>query len=170
MYEESLKFIREKQQSGYAKKRDVKQALLEKGLNERIIINLIGYAYRTDIADKYILENIKNNIYYKEFINGNQTELIEKYKREGKLRNSHKKYKEKNFYFLPLIIFWVGVVFLIFNFYLAILIMFVSAFLFVKEMETTKQTFLNIKTFGKTIWLFVILLIIGFFILLLLVQ
>jgi len=68
--------------------------------------------------------------------------------------------------FLPLLLFWVGAVFFLFNSYLAIFIIFVSAVLVVKEKEENEgRTFKNINTFWKILWMFFVLVIAGFFIL-----
>lgn len=152
-YQEALQFIRE-QQSQQAKKGDVKMRLLEIGVPELEARNLLGYAYRTQIIDSQIIENINKGIYYKEFLEGNMKNILKEYEKKGKLKTSIKN-KEKGNYsmgLLPLFIFWLGLIMLFFNFYVALAIIFVSSFLFLKGDYKEKGLIVNVATSGKFLW------------------
>ncbi len=63
----ALYFAREKHKSENVKITEVRNFLLDYGLEKEVAMNLLGYIYTTDISDEHILDNIEKDIYYKDF-------------------------------------------------------------------------------------------------------
>ena len=154
----ALEFAREKHRSGNMSIVNTRDFLLDYRLEEKTVINLLGYVHTTDISDEHILDNIEKDIYYKDFKkNPDLNRYISKNKEETK--REEKEDLEGVGWFL---VFWAGVATLFFSIHLAILLFFISAVLAVKDSQQTqevvkKDRFYNMKLLIKIIWVFVFL-------------
>lgn len=158
---EALDFTREKYDTGNCRITEVRNFLLEHDLEKDVIMNLLGYVYSTNIADRHIIENVENNINYKDVINN--PELLQTYEKRNK--------KEKNnngVIGLSILIFWVGLVVFLFNFYIAITLFFVATIMFVKAIQKVRDSIL--KNIGLITLVFIWLIVMAIFQLLVVIS